>query len=687
MLRKGKSTLFTKVLFILAVCLLFMKLASPDVCAASKDKGRIVKSLEGNSLKQYAGSKDFAPEIALDDKYLKSRFVPIAEPVKKKNTVNRPENPVIPKVGKDKLICFAMYTVHDKIMKMTAQLYPLDESDSRTVRLEIMKGGQWQQFANATVDESPYGIPWLKDNARRWTANFRIENWDSNEDYEYRLSHGTSCYYNGKIRKDPVDKETIVVAAFTGNSNKDRSLKSDIIHNIKAQDPDLLFFSGDQSYDHLHHLGAWLLFGRQFGEIIKDRPTICIPDDHDIGQGNLWGAGGKLSKKRAGNDGGYALPVQYVKSVENAQTSNLPDPYDPTPILRDIGVYYTSLNVGGIDFAIIEDRKFKSGPQGLVPKMGPRPDHINDPDYNPADVDVPGAVLLGDRQLKFLREWGKDWQGAEMKVVLSQTVFANAAHIHKGQRLVADMDSNGWPQTGRNKALKEIRRSFSLMICGDQHLATVIQHGVGVFGDAGFSFCVPSIVNYYPRQWKPLAKPIYPIKSSLEHTGSYLDGLGNKLTMYAYANPYESEVNYPKWREEGQWGKLAAGHGIIRFNKRTRKITMECWPRGVDVTKSNARQFPGWPVTIDQADNYGRKAFGYLPEINVTGMNDPVIQVIDESNSEVVYTIRAKGTNFKPKVFKDGEYTVIVGDQGKRSKTFKKVKLAGEKAQLLHVSF
>ncbi len=591
----------------------------------------------------------------------------------------------IPTVDKKDTICFAPYTVGNNIMKMTAQLYPLAPEDSRTVRLEIKKGWSWKQIATAAVDESDYGIG---DGTQRWTASFRVENWDSTKDWQYRLAHGKSCYYTGRIRKDPVDKETIVVAAFTGNSNRDRGQKPDIIANIKAHDPDLLFFSGDQSYDHKKHLAAWLLFGRQFGEIIRDRPTVCIPDDHDIGQGNLWGAGGKVSKTPAGPDGGYFHPVQYVKSVENAQTSNLPDPYDPTPILRGIGVYYTSLNIGGVDFAIIEDRKFKSGPDGLVPKMGPRPDHINDPDYDPKTVDVAGAKLLGQRQLKFLSEWGKDWRAVEMKAVLSQTVFANAAHIHKGNRLIADMDSNGWPQSGRNRALDEIRKSFSLMIGGDQHLATVIHHGIDEFGGAGFSFCVPSIVNFYPRQWMPLVKGVNPVSDKLDHTGSYLDGFGNHLTMYAYANPYEGKLNYPKWREKGQWGKLAAGHGIIRFNKKTRKITMECWPRGVDVTKKDAKQFPGWPVTVNQLDNFGKKAVAYLPTIKVSGMTMPVIQVIDESSKQVIYTLRIKGDLFRPKVFAEGSYTVIVGDQQSKVKKLKGLKsLAAKDTKIIQVTF
>ena len=135
---------------------------------------------------------------------------------------------------------------------------------------------------------------------------------------------------------------------------------------------------------------------------------------------------------------------------QRAQTSHLPDPFDSTPVKRGITVYYTDLTVGGISFAIIEDRKFKTGPMGTIPKQGPRPDHITDPSYDPKSIDVPGLVLLGDRQLKFLRNWGGDWHDCEMKAVLSQTIFCGGAHIHGkiGGRLHADLDSNGFHFTG-----------------------------------------------------------------------------------------------------------------------------------------------------------------------------------------------------------------------------------------------
>jgi hypothetical protein len=560
----------------------------------------------------------------------------------------------VPDVSRDKVICFALYTVENYVLKLTAQLYPLKPGEPKTVRLETKRNGTWRQIAQTQVIETG------------WTAPFRVENWNSTKNVEYRVAHGDNAYYTGTIRKDPVDKDVIVVAAFTGNSINPRHggdiSKNDIVDNIKRLKPDLLFFSGDQVYDHFKHYAAWLKFGRDFGEIIRNIPTVTIPDDHDVGQANLWGAGGVKSNTRAGHDGGYAAEVEYVKEVERAQTSHLPDPYDPTPIARGIGVYYTSINVGGVSFAVIEDRKFKSGPQGLVPQRGPRPDHVLDPSYDPKSVDVPGATLLGERQLKFLRDWAADWRGAEMKAVLSQTIFCGGAHIHgsTGNRLHADLDSNGWPQTGRKKALSEIRKAFAIHIAGDQHLATIFHHGIDDWSDACYSVCVPSIANLYLRWWRPLEPGRNRQPGAPEYTGEFLDGFANKVTCLAVANPS------PERNDGKKLTTRAAGFGVVKFNKKTREITMECWPRNVDITDPKTRQYPGWPRTISQLDNYGRKAVAYLPTIEVSGMTNPVVQVIDESENEIVYTLRINGTSFRPKVFKTGKYTVKVGRQGTR---------------------
>jgi hypothetical protein len=576
----------------------------------------------------------------------------------------------IPDVEKQDQVCFTLYTVHDGVLKVTAQFYPLAKDDSRTAVLEVKDGDAWKQVAECTITDDPYGNR-LKD--RTWLAHFRVEKWDSTKDRPYRVvALDGAATYEGLIRKDPVNKDEIVVAAFTGNSiyreHGGDIPRDDIVDNIKKINPDLLFFSGDQVYDHQQHLGYWLKFGKDFGEILRDRPTITIPDDHDVGQANLWGESGKISKLRGASDGGYRMPASYVKAVEKAQTWHLPDPYDPTPIQRGIGVYYTEMTLGRISFAIIEDRKFKTGPAGKVPKQGPRPDHIRNPDYDPKSVDIDGAVLLGDRQLTFLNKWGQDWSGADMKAVLSQTIFCGGAHIHGkiDGRLHADMDSNGWPQTGRNKALAEMRRSFAVHIAGDQHLATIFHHGIDEWEDACYSFCVPSIANLYLRWWAP-EKPGENRQPDMpEYTGRHRDGFDNRVTCWAAANP-EQKPNRGK-----ALTTRAAGFGVARFKKSTREITFECWPRKQDVTDPDTKQYPGWPKTIKQTDNYGRKAVAWLPVLQIKGPKNPVVQIIDESNGEVVYTLRLLGQSYRPKVFKQGLYTVKVGE-GDKTKTLKGV--------------
>ena len=158
--------------------------------------------------------------------------------------------------------------------------------------------------------------------------------------------------------------------------------------------------------------------------------------------------------------------------------------------------------------------------------------------------------------------------------------------------------------------------------------------------------------------------------------------------MYAYANPDVSPSGGSNARPPlGPWGARAAGHGILRFNKKTRKITIECWRRGCDVDRPKGAQFAGWPITIDQADNYARKAVAYLPTLNVKGQTDPVVQVIDQADGQIVYTLRIKGTTFRPKVFAPGTYTIKVGE-GENIKTLRGVKSVGAAdTQTVEVSF
>jgi hypothetical protein len=549
------------------------------------------------------------------------------------------------KVPRDQVIAFAIYTHESGVLKLTAQLFPLEPGEPRTVRLEFEKDGQWVESA-----EQPVVYP-------GWSAHFRVEDWDASRSVKYRVRHGSTAAWEGSIRRDPVDKPVISVAVLSCNSSRTTGMRPEIIDGLLKQDPDLLFFAGDQTYRHTEHTAGWIEFGLQFRDVLRDRPSICIPDDHDIGQPNLWGENGKRSTVKGNTDGGYFYPVDYVNMVQRQQSWHLPDAQDPAPVERGISVYFTRLRVGGIDFAIIEDRKFKTGPEGRIPQMGPRPDHINDASYDPKSVDLPGLELLGDRQLRFLRQWGQDWTGTEMKAVLSQTAFCGAVHMHgnRNARLLADLDCNGWPQTGRNRALEEIRRAWAVHLCGDQHLAVVVKHGIEEHSDGPYAFTSPALVNtIYGRWWHPLGEKAGPNPmpgSPLPWTGDFQDGLGNRISMMAYANP--EDVNDERRRGDG--------YGIVKFDKRSRNITFECWPRFADWAQGDAAQFPGWPLTVAMDANDGRKIAGWLPELVFPGWQRPVVQVISEASGEILYTVRASEARFQPRVYAPGKYTVKLG--------------------------
>jgi len=398
---------------------------------------------------------------------------------------------------------------------------------------------------------------------------------------------------------------------------------------------------------------------------MRDRVTVCLPDDHDVYQGNLWGEGGRDCggiKNHA--SGGYAQPVRMVNAVHRTQTSHHPDLFDPTPIERGISVYYGDMVYGRISFAILADRQFKSGPEGKVNTWEGRPDHVKSPNVDVISLDKPGLKLLGDRQQAFLKQWAEDWRGADMKVVLSQTIFCNLANYHGENQefILADLDSNGWPQSGRNQALEAIRKGFALHLAGDQHLPSLVWHGVESFRDAGWSFCVPSIAAGYPRSWRPdeegrpgLKRPEY----DLPNTGDYLDGLGNKVTVYAVGNPEKS--NRPGAVNTAH--DKASGYAIVRIDREEGAYILECWRIQADVSSPKEDdQFPGWPRTVYMEENYGRKAVGWLPKVKVKGLKNPVVQVLNEAGGAVEYTLRVRGSEFSPKVFSRTSHTLKVGE-------------------------
>lgn len=56
------------------------------------------------------------------------------------------------------------------------------------------------------------------------------------------------------------------------------------------------------------------------------------------------------------------------------QCGHNPDPVDPAPVQRGISVYFTRFTYGGVRFALLEDRKFKTGSDGVDDSGSPIPD-------------------------------------------------------------------------------------------------------------------------------------------------------------------------------------------------------------------------------------------------------------------------------------------------------------------------
>ncbi|MDB4377966.1 hypothetical protein N9Z33_02820, partial [Akkermansiaceae bacterium] len=105
------------------------------------------------------------------------------------------------------------------------------------------------------------------------------------------------------------------------------------------------------------------------------------------------------------------------------------------------------MSYGEVGFAVLEDRKFKTGSQEF-----------------PTDPDE--QVLLGQRQKDFLRAWATDWKGQRVKCAVSQSPFG-MIHTHASTGYgfsLNDRDSHGWPSHRREEAwdLLRLSRSFQL---------------------------------------------------------------------------------------------------------------------------------------------------------------------------------------------------------------------------------
>ena len=529
------------------------------------------------------------------------------------------------------------------------------------------------------------------------TLQFQVEGRDPGVEARYRVLLGDAAPYEGLLRAQPDDDELVLGAmncqkVFTGDLKWNHTgiwmPHKETVESVGWHDPDMLFFAGDQIYEGdlvpvdnrstdiaiLDYLYKWYRFCWSFGELTRNRPTVTIPDDHDMYHGNIWGAGGRKARKTktlsAQDSGGYKMPAQFVNAVHATQTSHLPDPYDPTPIEQGISVYFTNLDWGGGSFAILDDRMFKSSPSVTVPAGQFVNGWPQAEGFQGADADVEGAELLGDRQEAFLEHWVTDWSPeTRAKVVLSQSLFSTLNTLPPGGTsgsatargafpdpsnlptdwtLAMDADSNGWPQTPRDNALRMMRRGFAFHVCGDQHLGSTVQYGVDDYRDAAWAFCLPAVANTWPRRWYPPEPGLNRTEGGPSYTGDFQDGFGNRVSVEAVANPARSG------REPTNLHDRMPGYGIIRMDLDDGDVVFECWPRWEDPARDGAEQYPGWPVEFALAENMGTPT-GYLVDVPPQAAH---VRVFDMTTGDIAFVRALWSSESRLPVYGEGPYDV-----------------------------
>lgn len=436
------------------------------------------------------------------------------------------------------------------------------------------------------------------------TALFELREWPSEKETTYKVTCGDSSL-EGVIRAEPKPGSTLKMLGVS--CIKDTAWPwTEAVKSMIEKDPDIVYFSGDQIYENdygskhyvaetsadvsegmLNYLTKFRKFGIAFRDLLKDYPSIMITDDHDVYANDLWGKGG-LRMKGDRTTGGYRCHPNWVNAVEFTQTGVLPDAVNKGPHGDGIFAYYTALEYGGINFAILEDRKFKSPPSEVISKpVLPKGlirnwtkksslEVIKDPDFDCTKLDREDLQLLGKEQEAFLTKWSNDLKkSGGLGAVLSQSPWAHCAMYSPTS---ADLDSNGWPQSARNRALDAIGDAPVVMVHGDVHLGTLIRHGNKEWNDGPVSFSLPAFSSRAGRIWKPFEPGKNRTEGSPENTGEYHDRFGNKLTVYGAANGLN-------------------GYGMITFNQKEKKITLEFHAMNEDRIPIQA-EVQGWPMTV-----------------------------------------------------------------------------------------
>ena len=163
---------------------------------------------------------------------------------------------------------------------------------------------------------------------------------------------------------------------------------------------------------------------------------------------------------------------------------------------------------------------------------------------------------------------------------------------------MTNSDSNGTPVNGRRRAVGLLKQARALVLSGDQHLGSLVRHGMDTFTDGPVQFTAPAAGTFWQRWFQPATT--LP-NSSGPNTGDFTDGYGNKFRVLAVANP---KVTFAQVRavqadnEVGDRNLKREGYGIVEVDKANSAYRLHCWPWQQDPTSPGAAEYPGWPYTL-----------------------------------------------------------------------------------------
>ena len=493
------------------------------------------------------------------------------------------------------------------MLKLTAQLFPVGDGDPREVRLQTRRpGGAWEDAGVAPVGPG-------------FAAAFRVTGWDGAADRRYRVLWGAGTAeeqaFEGTVAADPAGDGELRVGLLdctihsyrplnVGSDAHDRLPGSDplglytgrnlyfpyaeLVDELGRHKPHLLAAVGDQYYEHrpttrergpepvLDVLYRWYLWLWAFRDLTREVPTVVLVDDHDVYHPNLWGNAGAPAPGGDYRQGGYLHPAAWVNLVQRVQTSHNPDPHDPAPVAQGIGVYYGAFRYGGVGVRPGRGPQVQERRQGQPRPGRPalRPDHPRRP---------PGAVpgRLGGRR-----------PGQPQDLLLPDPLGlpadrrAGAGPVRRRRRRRRGRPPHrpGAGQAGRG-----------LLLSGDQHLGSLVRHGLDGFDDGPVQFVAPAAGSAWQRWFEPAGG--LPNPGGTPHTGDFTDAYGNRMRVLAVANPRLTKAAFRAARkgrnaELGDRRRKREGYGLVRVDKAKRQFVIECWPW------DGGAQFEGWPYEL-----------------------------------------------------------------------------------------